>query len=276
MQKTNNIVHWCQSALETKDYKKFIEAEGYSILGNRKSQQDFAGIAEKKEQLLAVVCDGMGGMQGGELASRLVVQNLIQDYQKIEVSKTEIPDFFKEEAVCADRLVSELEGVDGQRLRAGTTMVAVMMMESEMQWISIGDSRIYLLREQHLIQLTRDHNYKERLKDDLKEKKITEQLYDREIKSKKAEALTSYLGINGLRQIDMSQKPFALQDGDQILLCSDGIYKSLGKRQIEAMLVDNQVDTWIAVKRLVNMAWQQAEKRQDNATAVLLSYHRAM
>ena len=80
--------------------------------------------------------------------------------------------------------------------------------------------------------------------------------------------------MGGLRRIELNAQPFLLEDNDMILLCSDGLYKSLDMNQIQAMILDNQVSLKVAVKRLVRMALELAAKSQDNTTAVLLRYHK--
>ena len=269
---TDNIICWRRNK-ETAEVTHFhIWSEGYSICGDRESQQDYGGIVEKDNQLLAVVCDGMGGMQGGELASSQTVQNMIYDYQKTDIELGKETEFLEREAIHVNQLIASLKGENNCLLKSGTTMVSTLIAGNKLYWISVGDSRIYLLRDEKLIPITRDHNYQELLKDELTEGKITKQVYELKSKGKQAKALTSYIGIANLKKIGKNDKPMMLKDGDQILLCSDGIYKSLTNRQIKAMLIDNQIDMYVSVKRLVNMAWSQSVKSQDNATAILIQY----
>lgn len=88
-----------------------------------------------------------------------------------------------------------------------------------------------------------------------------------------AEALTSYLGIGNIKRIGKSRQEILLKPGDQLLLCSDGLYKSLSSDQIKAMLIDNQIDVRVSVRRLVDMALAKASKKQDNTTVILIQYH---
>lgn len=249
-----------------------IVAEAHSILGNRKSQQDFAGILTYPDRILAVLCDGMGGLRGGERASRAAATMLLEDYDRKRPVEG-VMDFLCAEAVRMDARVHGLTTEDGKRLDAGTTMIAAIVgTDGRTEWISVGDSRIYLLRKGVLSQLTRDHNYRSYLEDALRKGTITQAHYDQEINSRMVEALTSYLGSGNLTQIDRCRTQLQLEPGDQLLLSSDGLYKSLSPQQIKAMLTDNQIDARVSAKRLVYMALEQAVKKQDNTTVVLIQY----
>ncbi len=260
--------------------QKTIEGESpqvlssvYSIIGHREYQQDFAGLLTAPERVLAVVCDGMGGLSGGERASREAVRLLVADYEK-ENPTEHISDFLCAEAARMDRLVYELTDENGEPLKAGSTVVAVIIKNGELHWMSVGDSRIYVLRGDSMVTVTKDHNYRRELEEALARGDISRERYESEVHTRKAEALTNYLGMGGLRRIERNGQPFLLEDGDEVLLCSDGVYKSLDEHQIKAMLVDNRVSVRVAVKRLVRMALEQAVKSQDNTTAVLLQYNK--
>ncbi len=250
-----------------------ISVEAYSIIGNRKTQQDYAGVLAEPDRVLAVLCDGMGGLSGGERASREAVNTLLKDYQTKRPSG-DFADFLCREAVRMDAKVHGLKAADGNRLDAGTTIVSVVVgRDGTAEWMSVGDSRIYLLRGDDLKQLTRDQNYRTFLETSLRNGEITREHFDRESKGRMAEALTSYLGIGNIKKIGRSRRQIALKPGDQLLLCSDGLYKSLSSDQIKAMLTDNQIDARVSAKRLVDMALAKAVKKQDNTTVVLIQYY---
>ncbi|RKJ03951.1 serine/threonine-protein phosphatase [bacterium D16-54] len=250
-----------------------LAAEAYSIIGDRKTQQDFAGTFAGPDRVLAVLCDGMGGLMGGERASREAAGMLLKDYETKQPSKN-FADFLCREAVRMDARVHGLKSRDGRRLDAGTTVVAAVVSKDGMaEWMSVGDSRIYLLRGDRFKQLTRDQNYRCFLEDSLRRGEITQEYYDQETKGRMAEALTSYLGIGNIKRIGKSRQEILLKPGDQLLLCSDGLYKSLSSDQIKAMLIDNQIDVRVSVRRLVDMALAKASKKQDNTTVILIQYH---
>lgn len=248
-----------------------LRASAYSILGHRESQQDFAGLLVEPEELLAVVCDGMGGLRGGERASQEAVRLLVRDYLE-QKPVADLPEFFCQEARSMDREIWEMKDDTGKKLNAGSTVVSVAVREGKLFWLSVGDSRIYLLRKDSMVAVTKDHNYRQELTERLERGEIDQTYYDQEIRTKRAEALTSYLGMGGLRRMERNIRPFQLEDGDIILLCSDGVYKSLDEAQIKALLLDNRVSTAVTARRIARMALQQSKKRQDNTTAVVIQY----
>ena len=145
--------------------------------------------------------------------------------------------------------------------------------------VHLGDSRIYVIRGGQIAAQTRDHNYRLLLKEQLAAGQITRNFYETEEKTPQAEALTSFLGMNGLRLLDVNrtrngnlQGARTLLPEDIVLLCSDGVYKSLSDSQILAMVRDNDIDMNIAADRLTAMALRYGVRGQDNTTVILLRY----
>ena len=243
----------------------------YQIVGTRANQQDCIEVSKKNDSILAVVCDGMGGLKGGERASADAVSQFVLDYQKNEWDDT--TGFLFNEVIQLDKLVSELKDENGDNLSAGTTLVAVIIKDRKLHYISVGDSRIYLMRGKEMVMLTEDQNYGMTLKRSLQQGIISEEEYKKE--EKYADALISYIGMGGLKVIGCSNEhALELKSGDKILLCSDGLYKSLSQSEIEEELVkcdsDNLDET---LQNLVNKALNKAVnngKKQDNTSAILL------
>lgn len=242
-----------------------------SILGTRSYQQDFGYFYTGSQEILAVVCDGMGGLEGGERASQTAVEVMARDFRKKKPIDG-IPDFLRTEAERMDQAVAALKNKKGKPLKAGTTLVAVYCKNDQMYWVSVGDSRIYFIRGNKITSENREHNYRLMLQEQLAAGKITREFYQKEEKTPRAEALTSFLGMNGLRIIDVKKIPARLYEGDIIMLCSDGIYKSLNESQVCAMVRDNDLDMNIAADRTTAMAMRYGVKGQDNTTVILLKY----
>ena len=129
-----------------------------------------------------------------------------------------------------DRKVAGLKDEQGHYLDSGTTVVSVLLEGNHLYYMSVGDSKIYLIRDGQIAALTREHNYKLLLEESLKEDTITYEEYEQELE--KGEALISYLGMNGIKVMDVSEKPVELQEKDVVLLCSDGLYKALSEEQM--------------------------------------------
>ena len=137
----------------------------YTVTGNRQYQQDAVYVskgkklaANKKTRVLAVVCDGMGGMADGGKASQTAIQMLVSAFKQIEKSASvDIPTFFRQGILAIDEAIYNFPKENGKG--SGTTMVAVIAEDNKLYWASVGDSRIYIIRGSQMRQVTRDHNY---------------------------------------------------------------------------------------------------------------------
>ena len=239
-------------------------------IGKRENQQDTSFGQIDGNTAFAVVCDGMGGLEGGELASQTAVRMLVGDYYNLK-KKENIAAFFQEEAFKMNQAVCELCDSDGKFLEAGTTIVAVCIHNGMLQWLSVGDSKIYVIRKEEILPVNREHNYGLQLKQMLELGEIT--LEDYEEEEKRAEALISFLGVGKLELMDINEEPFQLKDEDTVLLCSDGLYKALEDELILGVIQTSLPNTQLAAKRLVDAVKEKKVKNQDNTSVVLLQYH---
>ena len=250
-----------------------IEISASSVIGTRRKQQDSYVYFRTDKGSLACVCDGMGGLSGGERSSALCTRMLAEDFLR-EAPLCAPSDFFGWESDKLDEAVSSLRTEAGEPLGSGTTIVAVYLEEKDdrynMSWLSVGDSRIYVLRNGHIDCIVREHNYRAVLNSLLRKGSITPEKY--RIEQFKGEALTSYLGMGGLTLRDISHEPLPLIEGDFILLCSDGLYRAMSDDMIAAVIEDNSFDTERAANELVRTASELSDRGQDNTTAVLVSY----
>ena len=235
-----------------------------SSIGGRSSQQDSLFVGEKGQEILAVVCDGMGGMNGGERASELAVQMLAEAFFTQEIPS--VPAFYRDIVYKADDGVYLLQD-GGKPMGAGTTIVSVIIRDNGLYWLSVGDSKIYIYRKGKMICPVVEHNYRMILNRMLAEGKIDRTAYNNELP--KAEALVSYLGMGGLKYMEINQNPFLLEVGDQILLCSDGLYKSLDEEEILDIL-DHRMNLDVKAKMLIDKALANGGAKQDNTSIVLI------
>lgn len=192
-----------------------------SYIGGRCEQQDHAYAFLSDHAAFAVLCDGMGGTTDGKLASSSaisVMKSSFHDFYR-QGNKSEIPRFLYHSMNTADEQVfSSLKGSPG-----GTTMVAAYLSNGYLYWLSVGDSRLYILRSHEFLQATRDHNYYMRLREMLENDTIAPQVYNQE--STKGEALISYIGIGGVSLFDLTQQGMEVYPKDLILLSTDGLYR---------------------------------------------------
>ena len=242
------------------------EISSSTIIGDRNYQQDFSLYTSNGNMLCAVLCDGMGGMESGETASDIGVRHVIQRFQEQPPTIDESDTWLKTVFAEADARVAALRTPSGT-MGAGSTIIAVLIDKTCMQWGCVGDSRIYLLRNGVLSTLTRMHNYNLQLESLYRTGAISAEERIRE--TPRGEALISYLGVGGLPIIDTGT-PFALNPDDIIIMCSDGLYKSLEDEQIQAIIEESGNNVKIMSDRLVDTAYRLAVGKQDNTTVIAI------
>ena len=248
-----------------------VESAISSVIGARESQQDSCYVdVEEDGNAIGIICDGMGGLAGGEIASQNAVRMFIEDYEQVRHEYTNFYSFFLEEMIEIDSMVAELTDEAGNMLSAGTTLVAVSVKNGNVQWVSVGDSKIYILRDNQLYSMAREHNYLTLLNQRLQEGSISEEEYASEVG--RGAALISYLGMGNISLIDAYPNPLELMDGDIILLCSDGLYKALTEQQITEIIHNYSGNLDAAVTALQEQAALAAGRTQDNTSIVMLSY----
>ncbi|MDE6851470.1 MAG: protein phosphatase 2C domain-containing protein [Lachnospiraceae bacterium] len=259
---------------QEKQKKREIMTASFSIIGDRLTQEDALYIStdrqlpsKQKNRILAAICDGMGGMANGGQASATAIQMIKDTFEQVQGDlEVNIPNFLISGIKTIDKTIHEFPKEGGRG--SGTTIVAVLVEEDQLYWASVGDSRIYILREGTLTQVTRDHNYMLRLQSMVDQGQITQEEADT---NRQREALISFLGIGNVSLMDVNMDPFTLQSGDIILLTSDGMTKVLSDEQIRDILSDNS-SVGDKAKKLVETAVEQNMRSQDNTTVALLQY----
>ena len=206
------------------------------------------------------------------MASQTALQTFVEDFETIRYRQKDYYNFFCNEVVKIDEMVADLTNEQGEIMSAGTTLVAVSIVDGYMQFISVGDSKIYVLRNGQLRTLNREHNYYLLLDEKYGRGEITQAEYIQE--GARGEALISYLGMGNIRIMDANPVPMALMDGDIIILCSDGLYKALSEEQIAAIIRKNPINLEKTLQELQEEASAASPMAQDNTSIVLLSYRR--
>ena len=240
-----------------------------SLLGDRSNQQDFFLFPQGENHpqgRLAVVCDGMGGLSAGEQASRICAQKIFSGFYS-RASQTNVCELLKALAEEADREVSGLKDANGNLLRCGTTLVAAVVKDGKAYWVSVGDSRIYLYQKGRMIQLTRDHNLRMNLESRLAAGLITREQMEA---VPKQEALTSFIGKGRDLIIDTGELEFTGEDGSLLLLCSDGLYKSLSDKKILELIQANSKNVERLPEIIANTALRTGTRKHDNTTVLVI------
>lgn len=248
---------------------KRIQTAEFSIIGDRATQQDACRRLWENDTFLGTVCDGMGGMSGGERASACAVQGFTDAFNGASLMPEEeygqwINDTFQK----IDLMVSGISNEQGELIHPGTTALVALVKENRFYWGSVGDSRIYYLRGEELHTLNRMHNYNMVLDDRINSGEITQAQAIPE--RSKGEALVSFLGIGGLRIMDILNKPIEMKPGDVAILVSDGVYKSLDDQQVQAIIEESGYIPSVSAERLCREAYRLTKGKQDNTTVLVI------
>ncbi|MGN1194012.1 MAG: PP2C family protein-serine/threonine phosphatase [Acutalibacteraceae bacterium] len=275
-QKTEEIPGLAKGSPEYSEFQGEQLVGTSIIVGKRSSQQDAIATSEPNvvdrfpQRWLGVLCDGMGGMNGGERASALSVKKTIESYRQfIAAGSVDIPTFYRELISKIDFEVSSLEDEEGNYLGAGTTFTSVFIDNGKLYWASVGDSHIYVMRENQIKMVVREHNY---LMDLLEMVQAGEITYEEAYSDKSKDALTSYIGMGGVSLMDIISRPVNLLPGDIVMLCSDGLYRSVSDEEILQIVSGNSENMQKAAESLTQFAMMKNNPYQDNTSVVLARY----
>lgn len=236
-------------------------------IGRRETQQDAFAFSDPADAaftahggFLAVVADGMGGLAHGDLASRTAVQSFLGAYAAKPVGEP-VAAALARSLQTANQAVRAAQAAAGAE-ELGTTLVAAVLAADGLHWISAGDSALYLLRAGELTQLNAPHVYGRQLDQAAAEGRITAQAA---AEDPQREALTSYLGLAALTEVDASVRPLPLAPGDTLLLASDGLFKTVPEADIAAESPARLQDL---CETLVEKTLARQVSVQDNVTVL--------
>lgn len=229
----------------------------------RQQNQDAFRIEElSPDQVLLIVCDGMGGTRAGNVASELAVNTFgdvvlegLADPQRAN----EIPTILMEAVKEANRVVWKRGNSDVDCLGMGTTLVAALISERTCYIVNIGDSRAYSVGEDGIRKVTRDHSVVEDLV--LRGEITPEQARTHPQKN----LITRALGTTEGTRADLYEEP--CESGSFLLLCSDGLSNIVTEQEILYEVIHGG-EPEDCCKRLLDTALQRGAP--DNVTAVLL------
>lgn len=241
-----------------------------SLIGSREYQQDTLWYMGRNKDILAMVCDGMGGMEGGELASTCAIRKMEECLFQENIPIKNVPSFFYQAMELMNRSVCRLEDENGNLLECGTTVVAVYISENRLYWLSVGDSKLYILREGKLHCPFLPHNYMTQLNRYLEEGILSLEEYEKELKQ--GEALTSFLGMGKIKLYDISDEALVLKDGDKLILCSDGLYKTFSEEQIMNIAEICKDDFSQSADVFIHALRNFGKKTMDNVSIICIEY----
>jgi serine/threonine protein phosphatase PrpC len=207
---------------------------------------------------LALVADGMGGYEGGQEASRLAVDTIRDVYDHDPSGNLQdalITGFRK-----AHERIRQYADAHPELQGMGTTCTAVALNDFRLYFAHVGDSRLYLVRGETISRLTRDHSYVGRLV----ESGVLST--DEAERHPQRHILTAALGAGGEVTADAPDGPMTLNDGDVLVLCTDGLWGLV--QEAEIMKIVSSHDATAACAELVKLARQRGGP--DNITLQVL------
>lgn len=229
----------------------------------RQQNQDSFRVEElAPEQMLLVVCDGMGGARAGNVASELAVSafgDAVLERLADPERNEDVARMLSDSAEIANRVIWHRASTDPECLGMGTTLVAALVQEKTCYIINVGDSRAYSVCESGIRKITRDHSLVEDL---VQRGEITpEQARTHPQKN----LITRALGAMESVKADTFEEPCI--PGSFLLLCSDGLSNVVTDQEILYEIVHGG-EPEECCKRLLDTALQRGAP--DNVTAVLL------
>lgn len=240
-----------------------MEAFAKTDIGKaRDMNQDYYYIAPENSQInLYILADGMGGYTGGEIASKLATisaKNYIEsNFEKTLTGKEEIIELIKNSMEYANMVVYEKSKEDKELEGMGTTLEVCIIYNNRVYIGHIGDSRVYIQREEKLEKLTLDHSYVEKL---VKDGTITK---EEAINHPKKNMLTKALGCMAFVEVDAIEQD--LIKDDIILICSDGLTNMIEEETINNIIKENYK---LAPEKLIELANNNGG--YDNITALVI------
>lgn len=252
------------------DMKLIVDVQ--TDIGRRREiNEDNYGLSADNK--LVVVCDGMGGHNAGEVASRMAVDTILESFEQLDQKEVEriCPDFKPARAyekarrlIAAIRLANHriysMAAKNLDHIGMGTTVAAIYLDNNYLIVAHVGDSRVYRFRDKNLEQLTRDHTWIGEL--------VGEDKYDINGMKDfgKSNVITRAVGIDLTVKIDLLID--AVKSGDKYLLCTDGLSGPVADNDISQILekADSNSD---AIRQLIALANDRGGP--DNITAAIIT-----
>jgi protein phosphatase len=220
------------------------------------------GEAPRAADSLVVVCDGMGGSNAGEVASRMAVDTVVRVFTEAPPGNTaqalaHAVEVANEEIWELSRTRSELNGM-------GTTCTALVLKGDQVMVAHVGDSRAYLVREHRAMQLTTDHSLVAQLV-------ARQQLTPEEARhDPRRNVVTRSVGVGPDIEVDLVQVDEPLRAGDTLVLCSDGLHGQVSDDEIAGFAMGESLEG--ACSDLIELANERGGP--DNITVAMLRFQK--
>lgn len=231
--------------------------------GGRKNNEDRMGYSYTSDSAVLMLADGMGGHPEGEVAARLAMETVARLFQTMAQPRLDdMADFLGQALMAAHHQILHYAAEHAMLDTPRTTLVMAVIQSGQVRWAHCGDSRLYLVRQQQLLTRTQDHSFAER-------SRRPPGTASTEPMDTNRNVLFTCLG-SPTKPVFSVTEPLVLQQGDTLMLCSDGLWASLPEQDIVTELSQKPVE--IAVPNLVEKALKQAGDHSDNVTCLALTW----
>jgi len=232
--------------------------------GSRKSNQDRIGYCNSRDAALMLVADGMGGHRHGEVAAQIALECITEAFRREANPRLGDPAaFLRQTLIAAHQAIVQHARDRGLEEAPRTTCVACVVQDHAACWAHAGDSRLYHIRNGRVVTQTRDHS-------------LVQQLIDSgRIRAESIAAhpdrnrIYSCLGSQQLPRLDFSLVT-ALDAGDTLMLCSDGLWNPLSPKIIGSAVRNSGIMR--AVPELLDEAERRAGRASDNLSVIALTW----
>ncbi len=227
----------------------------------RAENQDTYDVVLTGEDLLAVVCDGMGGAAAGKLASDMAAKRFLAFARAgFAIGGTgQDEDVLRQAADAANREIFHFAGSDPEYAGMGTTLVGAVFREETVTLVNVGDSRAYRIARDGIVQITKDHSVVQQMVD------AGEITREEARRHPRRNLITRAVGSEAFVTSDLYTLP--LRDGDIFLLCSDGLTSAVPDAELHRLALASS-DAESACRALVGAALEN--NTRDNVTAVVV------
>lgn len=242
-----------------------IISSGHTDIGMKRSTNQDSICLYPKRNFFAVA-DGMGGHNGGDIASQMSVK-LFPEFIENNIDQKSVPEILKESVQFVNQSIFDHGQKNTELKGMGTTVTAIMFNQNEINIANVGDSRTYLISNNKLFQMTRDHS--------LVQEKLNIGLYDRE--GAKADPQKNVLirTVGFEPEVEVDVYHYKIQKNDMFMLCSDGLHGKVSDEDIihifnkhipsASEATQDQLDA--TVHELIDQA--NANGGQDNISVII-------
>jgi serine/threonine protein phosphatase PrpC len=237
---------------------RHFEVAARSDIGRKRTNNEDS-FGYDQEAKIFLVCDGMGGMAAGEVASSIAVEHILRTYRELECFQMTPQERLHRSILSANEVVWSLAQQDQRLHGMGTTLVAACVVDNAILFANVGDSRAYFLRNGYCVQVTEDHSCAAEYRKQGKADDLPQPLQ---------QVITRAIGAEMVVEPDFCA--VELEPGDRVLLATDGLTRYTDEAQLAQYLCEEE-DLEETCHGLIAIAHEKGA--EDNITCLVLRFH---